>query len=156
MVVKLKGAKEYSFEKISLDDFKGKWVVLIFYPFDFTYVCPTELIAFSESIEEFKKMGAEVLGISCDSHFTHLAWLKTPRNEGGLGQSINYPLVADISKQISKDYGVLVTDPNDPMRGASIRGMFIMDDKHIIRSIQINDDSVGRNVHEAIRLVQGF
>ena len=156
MVVKLKGAKEYSFEKISLDDLKGKWVVLIFYPFDFTYVCPTELIAFSESIDEFKKLGAEVLGISCDSHFTHLAWLKTPRNEGGLGQSINYPLVADISKQISKDYGVLVTDPNDPMRGASIRGMFIMDDKNIIRSIQINDDSVGRNVHEAIRLVQGF
>jgi len=84
-VVKLKGAKEYSFEKVSLDDFKGKWVVLVFYPFDFTYVCPTELIAFSESIDEFKKLGAEVLGISVDSHFTHLAWLKTPRSEGGLG-----------------------------------------------------------------------
>jgi peroxiredoxin (alkyl hydroperoxide reductase subunit C) len=145
-VVKLPGAKDYSFEKLSLADLKGKWVVLIFYPFDFTYVCPTELIAFSESIEEFKNLGAEVLGISCDSHFTHLAWLKTPRSEGGLGQSINYPLVADISKQISRDYGVLVTDENDPMRGASIRGMFILDDKHVVRSVQINDDAVGRNV----------
>jgi peroxiredoxin (alkyl hydroperoxide reductase subunit C) len=155
-VVKLPGAKDYSFEKLSLADLKGKWVVLIFYPFDFTYVCPTELIAFSESIEEFKKLGAEVLGISCDSHFTHLAWLKTPRSEGGLGQSIAYPLVADISKQISRDYGVLVTDENDPMRGASIRGMFILDDKHVVRSVQINDDAVGRNVQEAIRLIQGF
>merc|ERR1712048_1365086 len=96
-VMKLPGANDYSFEKLSLSDLKGKWVVLLFYPFDFTYVCPTELIAFSESIEEFKKLGAEVLGISCDSHFTHLAWLKTPRSEGGLGQSIDYPLVADIS-----------------------------------------------------------
>mgnify|MGYP000073412400 CR=1 FL=1 len=134
-VMKVPGAKDYSFEKLSLSDFKGKWVVLIFYPFDFTYVCPTELIAFSESMEEFKKLDAEVLGISCDSHFTHLAWLKTPRSEGGLGQSINYPLLADISKQISKDYGVLVTDENDPMRGASVRGMFILDDKHVIRSV---------------------
>ena len=134
-VMKAPGAKEYSFEKLSLSDLKGKWVVLIFYPFDFTYVCPTELIAFSESIDEFKKLGAEVLGISCDSHFTHLAWLKTPRSEGGLGQSINYPLIADISKQISRDYGVLVTDENDPMRGASVRGMFILDDKHVIRSV---------------------
>lgn len=116
-------------------------------------MCPTELIAFSESMEEFNKLGAKVLGISCDSHFTHLAWLKTPRAEGGLGQSINYPLVADISKQISKDYGVLVTDPDDPMRGASIRGMFILDSNHVVRSVQINDDAVGRNVQEAIRLI---
>ena len=112
---------------MSLDDFKGKWVVLLFYPFDFTYVCPTELISFSENIQKFREIGAEVLGISTDSHFTHLAWLKTPRSEGGLGGKISYPLIADISKQISRDYGVLVEDATDPMNGAAIRGLFILD-----------------------------
>ena len=135
---------------------KGKWVVLLFYPFDFTYVCPTELIAFSEALPKFKEINAEVLGISTDSHFTHLAWLKTPRTEGGLGGEIAYPLLADISKQISADYGVLVNDATDPMNGAAIRGIFILDDTHKIRSVQINDDAVGRNVEEALRLIQGF
>ena len=92
-----------------MDDYKGKYLVLVFYPFDFTYVCPTELIAFSENIQQFKDINAEVLGISTDSHFTHLAWIKTPRTEGGLGK-IDYPLLADISKSLSKDYGVLVDD----------------------------------------------
>ena len=86
------------FKSISLDDYQGKWVVLLFYPFDFTYVCPTELIAFSENQSKFKEIGAEILGISTDSHFTHLAWMKTPRSEGGLGGEITYPLLADISK----------------------------------------------------------
>lgn len=95
------------FTQLSLADYKGKYVVVLFYPFDFTYVCPTELIAFSDNVQKFKELGAEVIGVSTDSHFTHLAWLKTPRTEGGLGK-INYPLVADISKKISKDYGVLV------------------------------------------------
>jgi peroxiredoxin (alkyl hydroperoxide reductase subunit C) len=143
------------FTKLSLDDYKGKYVILVFYPFDFTYVCPTELIAFSESIQKFKDIGTEVIGISTDSHFTHLAWLKTKREDGGLGK-INYPLIADISKQLSKDYGVLVEDKKDPMNGAAIRGMFILDKEHKIRSVQINDDAVGRNVDEALRLVQGF
>ena len=89
---------KHEFKSIGLDDYKGKWVVLLFYPFDFTYVCPTELIAFSEKQPKFKEIGAEVLGVSTDSHFTHLAWLKTPRNEGGLGGKITYPLLADISK----------------------------------------------------------
>ena len=97
------------FKTVSLDDYKGKYLVLVFYPFDFTYVCPTELIAFSENIKQFKDINAEVLGISTDSHFTHLAWIKTPRTEGGLGK-IDYPLLADISKSLSKDYGVLVDD----------------------------------------------
>lgn len=114
------------FTKVSLTDFKGKYLVLVFYPFDFTYVCPTELISFSEKLDEFKKLGAEVIGISTDSHFTHLAWLKTPRKDGGLG-SISYPLLADISKDMSRDYGVLVEEEDDPMRGAALRGLFILD-----------------------------
>ena len=85
------------FTKLSLSDYKGKYVVLVFYPFDFTYVCPTELISFSENIQKFKDLCAEVLGVSTDSHFTHLAWLKTKREDGGLGK-IDYPLIADISK----------------------------------------------------------
>ena len=147
---------KHEFKLLSLDDYKGKWVVMLFYPFDFTYVCPTELIAFSEAEAKFKEIGAEVLGVSTDSHFTHLAWLKTPRNEGGLGGEIKYPLLADISKQISADYGVLVTDPEDPMNGAAIRGIFILDTEHKVRSVQINDDAVGRNVDEALRIIQGF
>lgn len=122
------------FKKISLADYKGKYVVLVFYPFDFTYVCPTELIAFSERNIEFKNVGAEILGVSTDSHFTHLAWLKTKRTEGGLGK-INYPLIADISKDMSRDYGVLVTDSDDPMHGAALRGLFILDKDHKIRHV---------------------
>ena len=122
------------FAKLSLADFKGKYVVLVFYPFDFTYVCPTELISFSENVSKFKELGAEVIGISTDSHFTHLAWLKQKRADGGLGK-IEYPLLADISKQMSKDYGVLVEEEGDPMRGAAIRGMFILDTTHKIRSV---------------------
>ena len=114
------------FKTVSLDDYKGKYLVLVFYPFDFTYVCPTELISFSDNMSKFKEIGAEVLGISTDSHFTHLAWIKTPRTEGGLGK-IDYPLLADISKHMSKDYGVLVEDPADEMFGAALRGIFIID-----------------------------
>ena len=95
------------FKEVSLADYSGKYVVLVFYPFDFTYVCPTELISFSENLKKFQDLGAEVLGVSTDSHFTHLAWVKTPRDQGGLGK-IDYPLLADISKRMSKNYGVLV------------------------------------------------
>jgi alkyl hydroperoxide reductase subunit AhpC len=120
--------------KVSLVDFKDKWLVMLFYPFDFTYVCPTELIAFSDSLPQFKELGAEVLGISVDSHFTHLAWAKTPRNEGGLGK-LNYPLLADVSKSIADDYGVLVTNPEDGMYGAALRGLFIIDPTQKVRSM---------------------
>ena len=95
------------FTKISLSDYKGKFLVLVFYPFDFTYVCPTELIAFNEALDKFRAINAEVIGVSTDSHFTHLAWVKTPRTEGGLGK-IDYPLMADFSKEVSRSYGVLV------------------------------------------------
>jgi peroxiredoxin (alkyl hydroperoxide reductase subunit C) len=151
----LNAVKDGEFTTVSLNDYKGKYVVLVFYPFDFTYVCPTELISFSENVAKFREIGAEVIGVSTDSHFTHLAWVKTDRANGGLGK-INYPLVADISKDMSRDYGVLVQNPNDGMDGAALRGLFIIDGDQKIRSVQVNDDAVGRNVDEALRLIQGF
>lgn len=143
------------FSKVSLTDFAGKYVVILFYPFDFTYVCPTELISFSDSLEKFKAINAEVLAISTDSHFTHLAWTKTPRNQGGVG-NLRIPLLADISKKISRNYGVLVEDELDELFGAALRGLFIVDGGGIIRSVQINDAPVGRSVEETLRLIQAF
>jgi peroxiredoxin 3 len=143
------------FKQVSLKDFAGKYVVLLFYPFDFTYVCPTEIIAFSEAVEKFAALNTQVLGISTDSHFTHLAWINTPRANGGLGK-INFPLLADISKDLSRDYGVLVGCKKDPMYGAALRGLFIIDGKGKIRTVQINDEQVGRSVDETLRLVKAF
>jgi len=149
------GVQNEKFFKTNSEEYKGKYLVMLFYPFDFTYVCPTELIAFSESMEKFKEINAEVLGISTDSHFTHLAWMKTPRSHGGVGK-LNFPLLADISKTISRNFQVLVEDENDDLFGASLRGLFIIDDKGIIRSITVNDAPVGRNVEETLRLVHAF
>ena len=143
------------FKTVSLSDYAGKYLVIVFYPFDFTYVCPTELISFSDNVKKFREIDAEVVAVSTDSHFTHLAWTKTARDNGGLGQ-IDYPLIADISKQMSRDYGVLVENENDGMYGAALRGLFIVDKKGKIRSVQVNDDAVGRNVDETLRLIQGF
>ena len=119
---------------MSLSDYKDKYVVLLFYPFDFTYVCPTELIAFSDNISKFNELNTVVLGISTDSHFTHLAWLKTKREEGGIEQ-LSYPLIADISKEISRSYGVLVEDRDDELFGAALRGLFIIDGKGKVRTL---------------------
>merc|ERR1711968_388918 len=143
------------FVDVDLASFRGKYVVLVFYPFDFTFVCPTELVAFSEKIPEFDKLNTAVLGISTDSHHTHRAWTNTDRTNGGVGK-LNYPLVADISKLISRDYGVLVTNKEDPMFGAALRGLFIIDPKGTVRTAQINDDQVGRSVDETIRLIKAF
>merc|ERR1739838_146773 len=121
------------FQKVKLSDYRGKYVVFFFYPLDFTFVCPTEIIAFSDRVDEFRKIGAKVIGASVDSHFTHLAWTKTPRKEGGLGK-MNIPLVSDLTKEISRNYGVLLED----------------------RRITINDLPVGRDVDETLRLVQAF
>uniref|UniRef100_F7IDF0 Peroxiredoxin-2 n=1 Tax=Callithrix jacchus TaxID=9483 RepID=F7IDF0_CALJA len=98
-----------AFKEVKLSDYKGKYVVLFFYPLDFTFVCPTEIIAFSNRAEDFRKLGCEVLGVSVDSQFTHLAWINTPRKEGGLGP-LNIPLLADVTRRLSEDYGVLKTD----------------------------------------------
>ncbi|EGR30706.1 peroxiredoxin 4, putative [Ichthyophthirius multifiliis] len=146
---------EGKFETRSLDQYEGKYLVIVFYPFDFTYVCPTELVAFSDSIQQFKQINTEVIAISTDSHFTHLAWIKTPRNQGGVGK-LQIPLLADISKKISKAYGVLVEDEMDELYGASLRGLFIIDEKRTIRTIQINDAPVGRSVEETLRLIKAF
>ncbi|ROT83170.1 hypothetical protein C7M84_023653 [Penaeus vannamei] len=109
------------FKEISLEDYKGKYVVLFFYPLDFTFVCPTELIAFSEKTEAFKELNCEVIGVSTDSHFSHLAWNNMPRKQGGLG-GLKYPLLADFNKTISRDYGVLLEDA-----GIALRGLFLID-----------------------------
>jgi len=141
------------FETISLEDFKGKYLVMFFYPLDFTFVCPTEITAFSDRSDEFRKLNCEIIAVSVDSKYTHLAWTNTPRKEGGLG-NMKIPLVSDITKQISKDYGVLLED--GPDAGVSLRGLFIINEKGIIRHISINDLPVGRNVDEVLRLVQAF
>ena len=127
----------------------------MFYPFDFTYVCPTELIAFSDAVGKFNKLGARVIGVSTDSHHTHLAWTKTGRHAGGVG-NLEIPLLADINKDLSRDYGVLVEDSTDELYGAALRGIFIIDTEQKIRSVQVNDAAVGRSVDEALRLIKAF
>ncbi|KAJ3108469.1 hypothetical protein HDU97_001176 [Phlyctochytrium planicorne] len=141
------------FKSISLDDYKGKWVVLFFYPLDFTFVCPTEIIAFSERSDEFRKLNAEVIGASVDSKHSHLAWINQPRKEGGLGD-MKIPIVADITKQISYDYGVLIE--NGPDAGLALRGTFIIDPNQTVRHISVNDLGVGRSVDEVLRLLEAF
>lgn len=126
-----------------------KWLVLLFYPLDFTFVCPTEIIAFSDAYKRFEEIGAKVAGISVDSQYTHLAWVNTPRKDGGLGR-INFPLVADLNKEIARSYDVLLGG------GVALRGLFIVDPKGIVRHATINDLPVGRSVDEAIRVIQAF
>lgn len=141
------------FKEISLSDYKGKWVVLFFYPLDFTFVCPTEIIAFSNRMEDFKKIGAEVIACSVDSHFTHLAWVNTPRNKGGLGE-LNIPLLSDLDKSIGKNYGVYLEEGKN--KGVHLRGLFVIDPKGAIRQQTVNDLPVGRNVDEVLRIIEGF
>lgn len=138
------------FKEISLSDYKGKYVILFFYPLDFTFVCPTEIIAFSDRAQEFRDIGCELVAASTDSHFSHLAWVNTPRKQGGLGE-MNIPLLADKSSKVARDYGVL-----DEESGIPFRGLFIIDDKQNLRQITINDLPVGRSVDETLRLVQAF
>jgi alkyl hydroperoxide reductase subunit AhpC len=139
-----------AFKDVSLADYKGKYVVMLFYPLDFTFVCPTEITAFSDRAGEFEKIGAQVLAISVDSQFSHLAWTKQPRKEGGLGE-MKIPLVADLTKDIARDYGVLIED-----KGIALRGLFIIDGNGVLRSMTVNDLPVGRSVDETLRVVQGF
>jgi peroxiredoxin (alkyl hydroperoxide reductase subunit C) len=138
-----------SFKEVALADYRGKYVVLFFYPLDFTFVCPTEIIAFSEAISQFDKLNVQVLGCSIDSHYTHLAWRNTPRTQGGLGE-IKYPLVSDLNKQISTDYGVLTPG------GVALRGLFLIDKEGVVRHQLVNDLPLGRNVDEAIRMVKAL
>jgi peroxiredoxin (alkyl hydroperoxide reductase subunit C) len=133
-----------AFEQVDLESYRGKWVVLFFYPLDFTFVCPTEITALSDAAEEFKKRNCEIIGVSTDSKFSHLAWINQPREEGGLGD-INYPLVADFTKKISEDYGVLL----DP--GMALRATFIIDPEGNIQFELVHDLGIGRNVDEILR-----
>ncbi|ESL07739.1 mitochondrial tryparedoxin peroxidase, trypanosomatid typical 2-Cys peroxiredoxin [Trypanosoma rangeli SC58] len=135
---------------ISCNDYKGKYVVLLFYPMDFTFVCPTEITAFSDAQPEFDKMNTQVVAVSCDSQYSHLAWIETPRKRGGLGE-MKIPVLSDLTKEIARDYGVLIEE-----QGVSLRGLFIIDDKGILRHITVNDLPVGRSVEEVIRVVQAF
>ncbi len=138
-----------SFKELSLSDYKGKYVLLFFYPLDFTFVCPTEIIAFSDRASEFEAIGVQIVGVSVDSHYSHLAWRNTPRDQGGLG-NIQYPLVADLSKQIARDYDVLLGDT------VALRGLFLIDKAGVVRHQVVNDLPLGRSVDEALRMVQAL
>jgi peroxiredoxin (alkyl hydroperoxide reductase subunit C) len=136
-------------EDFRLSDYKGKYVVLFFYPLDFTFVCPSEIIAFDHRLKEFKDRGVEVIGVSVDSHFTHLAWKNTPVNQGGIGD-IQYPLVADLSKNIAGDYDVLSGGE------VALRGSFLIDKNGVVRHQVVNDLSLGRNIDEMLRMVDAL
>jgi len=142
-----------SFKDVSLGDFAGKWLVLFFYPLDFTFVCPTEITAFSDRVKDFSAAGAEIVGVSVDSKFSHLAWSKQARSEGGLG-GCQYPLLADITKQVARDYGVLIED--GPDAGVALRGLFIISPTGVLRQMTVNDLPVGRSVDETLRLLRAF
>lgn len=140
---------DQEFKTFKLSDYRGKYVVLFFYPLDFTFVCPTEIIAFSDRHSEFSQLKTEVLGVSVDSQFSHLAWTQTDRKAGGVGD-LNYPLVSDIKKDISAAYNVLTED------GISLRGLFIIDPEGIVQHATINNLSFGRSVDETLRTLQAI
>lgn len=136
-------------QPVSLSDFKGKWLVMFFYPLDFTFVCPSEILAFDHRMDQFKKLNTKVVAVSVDSQFTHLAWRNTPVEKGGLGK-VRFPMVADLSKQIARDYQVLVGE------AVALRGTFLIDKAGVIRHATINDLPLGRNVDETIRMVEAL
>lgn len=140
-------------KKLRLSDYKGKWVVLFFYPLDFTFVCPTEICNFSDASEKFKDINTEVIGCSIDSAFSHREYALKDRKTGGLSP-LNIPLLSDVSHEISKDYGVYVDSGKD--KGVALRGTFIIDSNGVLKHVSINDLNVGRSVDETIRLVQAF
>lgn len=141
---------DQEFKTIKLSDYRGKYVILFFYPLDFTFVCPTEITAFSDRHAEFKDLNTEVLGVSVDSEFSHLAWIQTDRKMGGVGD-LNYPLVSDIKKEISAAYNVL-----DPDAGVALRGLFIIDKEGVIQHSTVNNLSFGRSVDETLRVLQAI
>lgn len=138
-----------TFEEVQLSSYRGKYVLLFFYPLDFTFVCPSEIIAFDEALDKFRAKNAEVIGVSVDSHFTHLAWKNTPRDQGGIGD-INYPLVADLDKNISREYGILSGE------SVALRGLFLIDKEGVVRHELVNDLGLGRSVDEAIRMLDAL
>ena len=138
-----------TFQEISLSDYKGKYVVLFFYPLDFTFVCPSELIAFDHRLNEFKERGVEVIGVSIDSHFSHLAWKNTEVNNGGIG-NVQYPLIADIDKSITDAYDMR-TGP-----GIALRGSFLIDKEGVVQHQVVNNLPLGRDIGEMLRIVDAL
>jgi len=138
-----------SFHELSLASYRGRYVLLFFYPLDFTFVCPSEILAFDKKLVEFRKRECEVLGVSVDSHFTHLAWKNTPLNSGGIG-NVQYPLVSDLNKGISRAYGVLLDE------GIALRGLFLIDRDGVVRHQLVNDLPLGRSVDEAVRILDAL
>ena len=136
-------------EDFKLSDYQGKYVILFFYPLDFTFVCPSEIIAFDKALAKFQEKNCEVVGVSIDSQFTHWAWKNTPVNDGGIG-NIKYPLVADLDKKISRQYGVLLD------MGVALRGTFLIDKEGVVRHAVINDLPLGRSIDEALRMVDAL
>ncbi len=133
-----------------LSALRGKYVVLFFYPLDFTFVCPTEILGFNAKLAEFKKRGVEVVGVSVDSQYTHLAWKSTPVEEGGI-KGVQFPLVADLNKTIARDYDVLLEEG-----GVALRGTFLIDKSGVVRHAVVNDLGLGRSIDEAIRMVDAL
>ncbi len=138
-----------TFKEVSLSDYKDQYVLLYFYPLDFTFVCPSEILAFNSKVAEFKERGVQLLGCSIDSEFSHFAWRNTPVEKGGIGE-ISYPLIADKSKSIARNYGILFGEE------VALRGLFLIDKAGVVRHSTINDLPLGRNVEEALRVVDAL
>lgn len=137
-------------ENVKLSDYKGKWLILLFYPLDFTFVCPTELTAFSDRADELNEVGAEVIGVSTDSVHSHRAWIKTPRESNGVA-GLKYPLAQDVGGKLSKAYNILVDEAN-----ISLRGLFIIDPEGVLKYSVVHDLNIGRSVDETLRVLQGL
>ena len=138
------------FKQISLADYKGKWVCLFFYPLDFTFVCPTDITAFDNAYKSFKEANCEVLGCSVDSRFSHLAWARTPRKEGGIGK-LQFPLLEDLTKDIGRRYGVLLE-----AAGITLRGLFLINPQGVIQYQLVHDLGIGRNTEEVLRVLRAL
>jgi peroxiredoxin (alkyl hydroperoxide reductase subunit C) len=146
----LQGYFKGELKPFKLSDFKGKWVYLLFYPLDFTFVCPTEVLSFSKMAPKFEEKNCQVLGVSVDSQFTHKAWVETKHEEGGLGGSLNFPLLADLGKTVAAEYGVLAG------AGVALRGLYLVDPEGTIMHATINNLPVGRSATEALRTLSAF
>lgn len=138
-----------TFEEFKLSSLRGRYVVLFFYPLDFTFVCPSEILAFNKKVEEFKKRNTELVSVSVDSHFTHFAWKNVEPKKGGIG-NVQFTMVADLTKNIARDYGVLVND------AVALRGLFLIDKEGVVRHELVNDLPLGRNVEDTLRLVDAL
>ena len=147
----LNGYFNNEIKPFKLSDYRGKWVYLLFYPLDFTFVCPTEVLSFSDHAPEFTKRDCQVFGVSVDSQFVHKAWVDAPRNEGGLGGALKFPLLSDLTKETARNYGVL-----DEGAGVALRGLFLIDPNGVVMHATINHLSVGRSAKEALRTLHAF